>query len=212
VISIKMENYDQVLGAFNPSIVDRALSSALNKTAAKARTKVSSEIRTVWNLSAGEIKKSSWLNKARPMSWSRPVATISYSGRKLGMYHFKPTVRKNRSVTVKVLKRAPRQPARHESGRPGFFMVLNGGKNIWARTGEPKRAPRGGRYKGKDIKREPITVLKVRSIPQMISKRVIRKMDKQIDDDFPIIFAREMTFMQDRASKKQAKAIASAIF
>ena len=208
MISIKMTNYDKVLGAFDPSIADLALASALNKTALKSRTEVSVQIRKVWTVKAGEIKESSWFIRARQLAWSKPSAQIIYSGRKLGLYHFSPRVGK-KGVTVKPLVRKARSPAMHESGRKGFYREYMGGKNIWARTGEPKREMKKGRYAGTGIKREPITVLKVRSIPQMITKRVMRSLDAQIADDFPRIFDNEFAFMQGRASKRQARAIAS---
>lgn len=195
MIEFKLENLPELRAHFDPAIVERAVLSMVNKTAAKAKTDISKGIRSGWAVSAGDINKKSRLHRAR--RGEKPRAQITYAGPKEGLIHFKPKRLKSGFVTVKVLKRGGRARAVHaKSGAPGFIATANKGTQIFARTGEPKREMRRGNYIGQ--RREPIEKLAVKSIPEMVSRGVIDAANGLIRDESARIFANEMDFFLGR--------------
>jgi hypothetical protein len=185
VIDIKLTDLDKVLGAFDSKLLDRAVVNTINKTSAKAKTKVSKEVRETWNIKAKDFNRHAKLIRARYQR-GRPEALLLYTGRKFGLINFSPKEKANRSVTVRVLKKKGRRPAISKNGMPGFIASTNGTRNIFARRGK---------------KRFPIDRLQVKSAAEMIHPAVIREMNKQIEKDYPRIFEREYSFLQERAAR-----------
>jgi hypothetical protein len=198
MIKLELEkNFKDVQKAFNPTLVEKALMSAVNKTSAKAKTRVSKEIRSVWNIKAKDVNRHSKLLRARRGAYHK--ATLLYTGKKFGLINFSPSVLKSGVVKVKVLKTEGRQQAVHEKGAPGFIASFNKGRQIFARSGGAKRQAKKGRYAGTKSRREPIVKLAASSVPEMIHRNTVAELRSEVSKEFPVIFDREYNFYRSKA-------------
>lgn len=156
-------------------IGEKAVARALNRTVERARTAMSKQIRSEFNVDARyvrerlAIKRASFKGGAFSLS-----ATLEASGRGRAANVIRFAARKSDTgVTVKILKRGPRKNIR------GAY-IGNKGRTVFARV-------------GKD--RLPIKSVQTVDVPQMFNtRRVNAAVIAAINARFPAIFQRELAF------------------
>jgi hypothetical protein len=173
----------------------RAKSSAINEMMRKAITQASKDIRKVYNISAGDLRKKIITRQATK---NKPEGRVEIDGRGIPLGKFAPlqkivkTARGKRvGVTVKVKKSGGRKLV-----KGGFQALrLKGGseeqrKKIFKAEG-PKRVATKGRYKGKSV--EPLMPLFTTSpatmfvkeaenlFLEMIDRELFEKFDSKLD-------------------------------
>ena len=154
MIEFKLENFEEIRRTFDPALVDKALTSALRKTANKAKTKVSKKVREEWNVKVEDINRHA---NDPVIRWfdGDPQAALVYIGSKLGLINFSPKrLAKNRGVSVKV-KKKERPKVAVGFGNKGFIATANKGTQIFARQTK---------------ERLPLIKLTGPSIPEMVGK------------------------------------------
>ena len=169
------------LNGLRQDIALKATASALNKTAAQAKTAMSKEIRTEFVLPAAKVSQALRVNRAKAArgagSMEVSLSSISKPGaRSLNLAHFnaKQTAK---GVSFKVRRDGPRKVI------PGSFLI-NGGKTVMIRTGK-------GRL--------PIKALQTIEVAQMFNtKRINARVLATINAKLPAIFANEVRFFTDR--------------
>jgi len=175
------------LETLQKDIARAATASALNKTVAQAKTAMSREITSEFNLPASTVKASLYVSKARAAGAAfrleASLSSISQRGkRSLNLAHFQAR-QTSKGVSFKVKRGGPRKTI------PGAFLI-NGGKTVMIRTGK-------GRL--------PIKALQTINIGQMFNtKRINARVVQMINDKFPAIFANEAKFYTDRFNARSA--------
>ena len=176
-ISTNFPDVARKLETMRKDIADKAVASALNKTAALAKTAMSKEIRAEFNLSASTVNQSLKVSRASAakgkFQLSAALSSISRPGRRsLNLARF--SARQTRKgVTFKVKRGGPRKLI------PGAFMI-NGGNTVMIREGKT---------------RLPIKALQTIDVGQMFNtKRINAKVVKLIEARFPAIFANDARF------------------
>lgn len=111
------------LGHVNQDTQRKAISRALNRGIKSGRTAASKEVRSIYNMSAKSITKSSSLTNANK---SRLYATLDISGRPISLMNFKPK-QTNKGVTV-AIKRKERRTI-----NSAFIASAGGIVGVWAR-------------------------------------------------------------------------------
>lgn len=184
MISIELQNIQALKQAFDPVRVDKAYSSALRKTGAKARTRVSQEVRKIYNVKARDISQTAKLiNRG-------DIIELSWTGRTLGLDKFSPTKRivRNkpsrgpsfrRGVAVKVKKTNKRKLVE------GGFQVASKNNLIFERTGKKMTS---------DPTKDAIKRMFGISVPQMVNKNVSDKAIQFIGEEANVQFERAFNF------------------
>lgn len=203
-ISTNFPEVQRQIDRLAKDIADKATASALNKIVAQAKTAMSKEIRTEYNIRAADVSRSLRITRARAtggrVKLEAELSSISRPGRRsLNLAHFigsgslkSFSTRKNRTLSpaFKIKRGGPRKRI------PGSFLI-NQGKTLMIRTGEPKRIMTRGVNQGK--LREPIKALQTIDVPSMFNaRRINRKVVQLIEAKFPAIFANEAAFFTAR--------------
>lgn len=183
-ISTNFPQVQRQLEAMQQDIANRAVSSALNKVAAQAKTAMSREIRSEFNIGTSIVNQSLRIRRASArrgrFELEAELSSISRSGRRsLNLARFAP--RKTRlGVTVKIRRRGPRTLIR------GAFLI-NGGATVMIRSGAA---------------RLPIEARQTIDVPQMFNTRRLNdRVVSLILAKFPAIFANEARFFTERFNR-----------
>lgn len=163
------------------TVYQKAAVSALNKTVAKAKTRMSREIRSEYNLPASKVNAALRIQRA---SFSQGLARIeatlespSTYGRAMNVIHFS-ALQTATGVMVKIKRVGGKTLIRSA-------FIANKGRTVFKRTG-PKRLPI-----------EPVQTI---GIPQMFNaKRITEVVLQLVEDDFPQQFDREARYYLSKA-------------
>jgi len=189
-----LSDLDVLYDQFDPKVVSRALTSAVNKTQRKLRTRIRLEVRKRYNVTARSINRRVTLTAAK---LQKPDAMLKYLGPRIGLINFssRPKVvritgRRGRKikrvgVTVKVRRDGPRK---FVSAVPAFIAEgRSGNRHVFARTTEA-RTPLRARYS--------------LSIPQMVgNKEVIDTAFLLTKEELPKEFDHAMDFFLGKLGK-----------
>lgn len=180
MIEISLENYQKLRLSFNPKKVEKALKSALRKTSTKARTRVSQEIRKIYNIKARDISKTSRiLNRG-------DFIELSWTGRTVGLDKFSPTKRivktargRRQAVAVKVQKRNKRKLVK------GGFQVASKNNLIFQRTGKKMAS---------NPQKDAIARMFGISVPQMVNTKVSNRAIDFIGEEANVQFQKAFNY------------------
>jgi Prophage minor tail protein Z (GPZ) len=178
----------------DPVVLDRAVTSAVNKTQRKVRTRFRLEARKLYNVKAGAINRRV---KLTPAKLQKKDAVLTYLGPRIGLVNFssKPKVvrtidRRGRKikrvgVTVKVRRDSPRK---FVSSVPGFIARGRSDNiHVFART-SGKRQSLKARYS--------------LSIPQMIGNpEIINTVLTLAKTELPNEFDHAMNYFMGKLTK-----------
>ena len=139
MLELKLKNLDKLMQAYDPSLVQQALTRSLNRVTGKSKTFVSKEVRQDYNVKARDISKALTITRARK---GQNEAMLLYAGGRLGLGKFGARERTvkvragrggstRKQVRVKVKKTDGLTPVTSSQGVGGF--MFNG--QIYARMG-----------------------------------------------------------------------------
>lgn len=199
-----------MIGGLRKDIRDKAVPRALNRSVQQARTAMSREIRSEFNLTAAEVNQSLRVrlasSSAGPYYMNAELQAFSQKGRSLNLIRFA-----ERFVTLSLRRR------RVKAGEGGIQTLRNGGrvqKSLELRfkikkTGAStiiKGAFIGN--KGRTVfiregdKRLPIKALQTINVPQMFNtQRINLRVRAHIDDVFQKNLAHEIRFFTERMAR-----------
>ena len=181
MIEIQLTNIRQLKKEFEPKKVEKAYRSALKKTGAKTKTRVSKDVRKTYNIKARDIN-----NITRLYSVSHGVV-ISWAGKNLSLAKFTPLKRiinigagkpfgsKRIGVSVRIKKTSGRKLVKKG------FQVTKLNNQIFQRT--------GGKMKS-DPTKDAIKKMFGISIPQMVNDNILNDAANFIEQEMPIQFER----------------------
>lgn len=162
MLELKIENITQLKAAYDPALVNKALTTAVNKATAKARTQISRAVRENYTVKASGVSSAVSLTRAKN---GEAEAVLRYAGSRLGLYKFASRVRtvavrskngrygyRRKQTRVRVHKNDGLTPAVGPNGNAGFT------------------APDGRVYARVGVGRDKIVALMGPSIPQMVDK------------------------------------------
>lgn len=188
VLEFGFEDFEKVKRAFSPEVVEKAMRTTVTRTARKARTEVSKQIRQVYTIKAGTVKETVSLS-----SRSTPdgrVSVLQYRGGPLPIDRFSRSLR---SVST------PR------GRRPAVSVRVkkSGGRKL-VRGGFPLRGRAAGKNGNPTMQRTtddrlPIERVFSLSVPQMVNADVQRAAEKKFAVDANIELNRNLRFFQERA-------------
>lgn len=184
-------NFDQVIRELEQLQKDlgaRALASAVNKTVAQAKTRMSKEIRSEFNVSAGKVgaalrvTRATYRNGLRRIEASLESPTIR--GRSINVINFEAR-RTADGVSVKIKKGGPRKVIR------GAFIAKSlAGTPVMQRVGK-------GRL--------PIKAVQTIDVAQMFNaRRINSRVVDFMESKFHEIFEHEAKFYVDRFNARRA--------
>jgi hypothetical protein len=187
-ITIK-HNFPEVqrqLDQLHEDVAKQALVRAVNRTMEQAKTAMSRQIRTEFNLPAAKVNAALRIIRASYRGGQFTVqATLespSKKGRSLNLINFNAR-QTSKGVTFQVKKGTGRKLI------PGAF-IANDGRTVFIRTGKP---------------RLPIKALQTIDVAQMFNtRRINHKVVDTMKAKFPEVFAREAKFYTDRFNSRRA--------
>lgn len=180
-ISHNFVDVQKRIEALHTDIASQATARALNRTVGQAKTAMSREIRSEFNMSASTVNQALMIKRARVKAGvfelEAELTSISKRGkRSLNLAHFSAKQTK-KGVTFKIKRDGPRKLI------PGAFLI-NKGKTVMIREGRS---------------RLPIKAIQTIDVTQMFNtKRINAKVVTMIKNKFPEIFEREAKFYADR--------------
>lgn len=150
-----------------------------------------------------------------------PEASIVYTGHKLSLARFaqnpdvmgmsKAPTKQPQGIVVKVKHSTGSKALKRVNGRAAYVGPTGANMTapfriqaiLFRRTGENKKMPTKGRYKGKGIKREPVEALRSTSIPQMVSNpKIHNQIKKYADETMDKRVTRHINLALDQIRKK----------
>lgn len=192
-IKTNFPDVERQLQAMHQGIANRALASALNKTAAQAKTAMGREIRAEFNLPAARVSAALRVTNARAsgakMRLEASLESPRQRGRSLNLVNFM-----ERSTTMAQARKRAKAGTlsqlfvqiKKAGGKKalGSAFLGNKGRTVFVRTG------RG---------RLPIKALQTIDVASMFNtRRVNAKVVRLIEEKFPSLFANEARFFTDR--------------
>lgn len=192
---IKIEsNFNEIAIEFKKfgKNMDKAMLSAIDKTAAQGKTFASREVRKEYNIASDAVKKGITLIKTEKV---RNYAMIKAQGKALSLGKFisKNITQQSDGVVIEVKK------GHKKLLRDKFITHVysnSGGKHkgVFFRKG-PKIEPSKGKYAGTKIKRQQIFERFTLSVADMFrAKRVINDLKVFVADKFPKILEQRIDF------------------
>lgn len=180
MITYELAQLPELRRKFDPKLIDKALERALQVAAMKTRTRVSKEVRKVYNVKAGAI------SKAVRLSRIPGGRLLLYAGRVIPLDKFgarKKVIRTGRGrrtgVTVQVRKDHRRQIVKHA------FMADVHGQKVFKREGQS---------------RLPIRRVFGPSIAHMVGNEFVTNLAiRQTGEDAAIEFNRYLEYLMSRA-------------
>lgn len=165
----------------DPKLIDKALNSAMEKTAKKVRTHIKSQVRERYNIKAGDIAKAVKIKKVFGRDGGRLIA---YSGGYIGLDKF--GARSKRVKSARGWRRGVTVQVRKDRGRKlvkrGFLGhgANNNGPFIFTRKGAT-RMPIRRRYS--------------LSIPRMVGAQLtVQSVNEKVGQELPKEFAHAMDY------------------
>lgn len=197
-IKTNFPDVQRQLLAMQADIGNKALASALNKTVAQAKTAMSREIRSEFNISAAQVGASLRITGARAFSGSlkleASLESPSQRGRSLNLINFMErlvslaTARKRGKAGTLNQLFVQIKKAGAKKGLKSAF-IGNQGRTVFVRTGKA---------------RLPIKALQTIDVAGMFNtKRVNARVMQMIDARFPDLFVNEAKFFTDRFNAKR---------
>lgn len=140
MLALELKNLEALKEAYDPALVELAVTRSLNRAAAKAKTFVSKEVRQDYNVKAKDISKALTVSRARK---GYNEAMLLYAGGRLGLNKFSAKQRTikvragrggntRKQVRVRIKKTDSLTPAVSSQG-VGAFLGVNG--HVFARMG-----------------------------------------------------------------------------
>lgn len=187
MLDFKIENLEKIKEVYQPWIVEKALTTSINRVSAKAKTLVSRKARENYTVKASDISKTLKVTRARK---GESEAVLLYAGSRLGLHKFAPRVRsvtvnsknnrygrRRKQVRVRVHKKDAQTPAVGPNGNAGF-MAPDG--RIYARLG---------------AKRDKLKMLAGPAVAMMVDKsEVLDPMNKMLSTELNAEFAHNLEF------------------
>jgi len=179
--TINFPEVSRQLSRLGSQVYQQAAVRAMNNTVAKAKTAMSREIRSEFNLPASKVRDALRIKRA---SYSQGVARIEASlesparhGRAMNVIHFAAT-QTAEGVTVKIKRVGGRKLIRSA-------FIANKGRTVFQREG---------------MARLPIKPVQTIDVPQMFNTRRIKEVVLQmVRDEFPRQFEREARYYASKA-------------
>ncbi len=175
--TVELLGVKEALQKFDPTIVSKATTAALNKVGSQAFTVASKEIRSQYNIKASDLKKTFAFKRASGSMW---LAEIQAKGKGTPLIYFAAKQTK-KGVTAKVLRAQGRKtyPSR-------FITTMKSGyKGVFVREGKA-RLP---------IKQE----FRVGIATAFGSKKIMDIARKVITDKWVPVFKNAMDFYMGKA-------------
>lgn len=180
MLTYEMTGLDELRRKFDPKMINKALDRAQQVAATKARTRISKEIRQLYNVKAGDVGKSVRLQRIQN------GRLLIYTGRMIGLDKFGARPKKVKTkhgrrtgVSVVVRKTGGRKVVKH-----GFIGNVHGAKI----------------FKRETDARLPIRRLFGPSIAHMAGNEVVGNLAMlQVQEDAGIEFDRYLTYLMDKA-------------
>lgn len=175
---------------YDPKLVEKAFSQALDRTQAKAATHISKDVRGDYHISAAEIKKRLKIQRARRDA-SR---SLLYAGRRLPLDNFKPKTTRARVITA-------------TSRRGNQFKTRRRGASVMVRRDKGRQQVPGGWFaKGRILRRADQNDNRSQprmqfgpSIPGMVAhESVIDSAQDMVREDLPRQFNGRMDYLLGR--------------
>lgn len=181
-LTYRGEGFEELRRKLDPKLLDKALNTAMQRTAMKVRTHISKDVRKKYNVKAGAIGKAVRISKVKSRHGGRLIA---YTGKAIGLDKFgakEKTVKsargQRRGATVQVLK-----------GRGSRNMVRGG----FLAPGKNGNGPFLFRRIDKHDNKSKIARRLGPAIPQMVSNKLtVVGVNETIGQAMPIEFARAM--------------------
>lgn len=194
-LSADFKGVQRKLDALQKDVREKALVRAVNRTTEQARTDMSREIRSVFNISAAKVREKLYVRYARFNSGQLFIsaALISFSKEGRGLEGFRTINLINfsaklvkRGVSVKIKKQGPRKT------RLGAF-IGNTGRTVFERVPGTMMVTRNlSRGKKHREKIKPVGTI---DVPQMFNtKRINAAVIRNLRAKFPTIVDREIAF------------------
>lgn len=185
ILEFSFQNFEEVKRAFDPKIVQKAINSTIPRTARKARTEVSKQIRSVYAIKAATVKETVTLRTERKTD--EVFSILSYRGASLPIDRFSTSVRSK--ATPKGRRTAVSARVKKSGGR----KLVKGGFPLQGRTGPTMKRTGDSRL--------PIERVFSLSVPQMLNDDIHRRVQAKIEADANIELNRNLQFFQDRAAR-----------
>lgn len=190
----ELKGFDKEMG--------RAATLAVKDTLNRTKGKIPRIVMKEYAITRSEVLETSKVSVRAGKSVPHiPEASITYRGHKLALARFTESPRvtdmnrtpskQPQSIVVKVKHSTGSMALRRVQGRAAYIGPT-GANHPWPvkiqtilfrRTGENKRLPSKGRYKGRGVKREPVEALRSTSVPQMVSNPKVHGQIKKYADE-----------------------------
>ena len=172
---------------YDPKLVEKAFSQALDRTQAKAATRIHSEVQGDYDITQAKIKKRLRIDRARRDA-SR---SLLYVGRRLPLDQFNPSVIKRRVVMA-----TSKRGKRYKTRRRGVSLSIR-------KDDGRKVAPGAWRAKGRVLRRadkaDNASDPRIQfgpSIPGMVAhESVINSAQEMVREDLPRQFSGQMDYL-----------------
>jgi len=180
-ITVRVEGLDKVARMLDPKRFERVVRRTVNKTAAKAKTAMSKEVRKTYTIKAKDFNKKVKLNRAKGRSLKAVIRAKDTRGTPL--INFNPRQTK-KGVTYRVKKTEGRKRLPHAfiatmpSGHTGVFKRFGPRVRIRGRAGKHQRI------------REQFRVDTV----GMVNQEGVKAARRTVDTDMDRILTHELNF------------------
>jgi hypothetical protein len=187
-ISHNFPEVQRQLDRLKEDVAKQALVRAVNRTMEQAKTAMSREIRSEFNISASKVNDALRIIRANYRGGIFTVQATLESptkrGRSLNLINFGAR-QTSKGVTVKVKKGGGRKLI------PRAF-IANDGRTVFIRVGKP---------------RLPIKAVQTIDVAQMFNtKRINARVVKTMKEKFPEVFAREAKYYVERFNRQRGGA------
>lgn len=208
LLEFQLKDLPELKARFGDAVVTKALNRTLDRMQSKAATLVSSDLRGFYNIQAARIKQD--LSLKREYLGGHPSRILLYAGERIGMTRFAGTVRKVEVDAVSKLGkrfRTTRTAAYAKVTKGGArFRAKSRRTHLWAfpimgRSGESDRrenyhfvtrakagSDQAERKSGLD------DALQGPSVPQMVNRKAVHKLNAMLSVEMPAEFNRNMAF------------------
>lgn len=194
-IQIDTKSVERELQGLSRDIKEKALSSALNKTATQARTAAARRVKAIYQVSTRAVRNSIRIQRS---NYRTLTATLIVDGKPFPVMAF--SAKQNKSgVSFRLKGRRVMIPH-------AFIATMSSGhKGVFARGGYPKSVgvintgeTWGGKFKF-GVNRTPINELKTISVPYaFLNNSVQTELRYQISEIFPKIFWHEIDWRMSK--------------
>lgn len=174
-------------------IVNRALDMAVQRTTGKAATRISRKIRDVYDISAGDVRRTLRIQRVRRDA----TRALLYAGRRLPLERFKPTTRQVR------VQATSRKGTRFVTRRRAVSVRIRQDKG---RAVVPNAWFAKGRVLQRADLADPMSQPRMQfgpSIPGMVGHAsVIDDVEAFVRSDLPVEFSGRMDYLLQREARR----------